>query len=237
MSEEKVRSAPGVPPASAFQGTSGTPIIINSTTGIPYVRTDAGVVVAISILTIAEIIALATPAGALLDFAGTVAPTGWVACDGASLLRASFPALFTAIGTTWGSVDGTHFNVPNFNRRTAVGSGGSGTGTLGNAVGNTGGVETHTLVIGEVPAHDHGTTTSSDGSHTHGPGAGTFFENYNTSGGESAGELASEGALLSTPSTTTAAGGTHSHTVSSQGGGTSHNNMQPSAVVLKCIKT
>ncbi|HET7255625.1 MAG TPA: tail fiber protein [Xanthobacteraceae bacterium] len=52
------------------------------------------------------------PAGAVQAFAMSAAPAGWLECDGASVLRATYPALFTAIGTTFGSVDGTHFNVP-----------------------------------------------------------------------------------------------------------------------------
>jgi len=39
-------------------------------------------------------------------------PAGWLVCDGTSLLRASYPSLFAAIGTTYGAVDGTHFNLP-----------------------------------------------------------------------------------------------------------------------------
>lgn len=53
-------------------------------------------------------------AGTIIDFGGSAAPSGYLACDGASYLRATYPTLFSAIGTLWGSVDGTHFNVPNF---------------------------------------------------------------------------------------------------------------------------
>lgn len=44
-------------------------------------------------------------------------PTGYLYCNGASLLRASYAALFTAIGTTHGTVDGTHFNIPDYRGR------------------------------------------------------------------------------------------------------------------------
>src|SRR3990172_150131 len=91
------------------------------------------------------------PAGAMFDFGGTVAPTGYVLCDGASYTTAAQPTLFAAIGYTWGG-SGANFNVPNFTRRTAVGSGGTGTATLGNTVGSVGGEETHTLLDSEMPA-------------------------------------------------------------------------------------
>lgn len=52
------------------------------------------------------------PPGAVLPFAMSTAPSGWLECDGSSVLRATYPDLFTAIGTTHGSVDGTHFTLP-----------------------------------------------------------------------------------------------------------------------------
>lgn len=67
------------------------------------------------------------PSGSGIDFRGSSVPTGYLAEDGASYLRSAFPDLFTAIGTTYGSVDGTHFNVPDSRGRVDVGSG---TGTF-----------------------------------------------------------------------------------------------------------
>ena len=52
------------------------------------------------------------PAGVILPFGGTAAPDDYLLCDGSSLLRASYASLFTAIGTAYGTADGTHFNVP-----------------------------------------------------------------------------------------------------------------------------
>ena len=46
-------------------------------------------------------------------YGASSAPTGWVNCDGASLLRAgTYADLFAVISTTYGTADGTHFNVP-----------------------------------------------------------------------------------------------------------------------------
>jgi microcystin-dependent protein len=94
--------------------------------------------------------------GVMQDFGGGTVPVGFLACDGSAVSRVTYAALFAAISTTWGVGDGSStFNVPNFQRRTAVGSGGSGTGTLGNAVGNLGGAESVVLTEGQMPAHTH----------------------------------------------------------------------------------
>ena len=54
-----------------------------------------------------------TPAGTIITFGGTSAPTGYLACDGASIDRTTYATLYSAIGTTWGTVDSNSFNVPN----------------------------------------------------------------------------------------------------------------------------
>lgn len=152
------------------------------------------------------------PSGVVFDYAGTVVPDGFLDCDASAVSRTTFADLFAAIGTTWGAGDGsTTFNVPDFRRRIAVGSGGSGTGTLGNAVGNTGGAETHTLTLAESPAHSH---TASNANSSGALGGGPAPAGSNNGGGAAT-----------------------SSATDSQGGGGAHNNMQPSAVVKKCIKT
>lgn len=97
------------------------------------------------------------PAGTMLDYGGAGAvPSGFLLCDGTAVSRATYANLFTAISTTWGAGDGsTTFNLPNTQRRVSVGNGGSGTGTLGNTVGSTGGEETHTMTEAELVAHTH----------------------------------------------------------------------------------
>lgn len=52
------------------------------------------------------------PAGSILAYGGAAAPSGYLMCDGSSVVRATYPDLFTAIGTAYGAADGTHFNVP-----------------------------------------------------------------------------------------------------------------------------
>lgn len=149
----------------------------------------------------------AIPIGVMLDFAGSSVPSSFLPCDGSAVSRTTYASLFAVLGTIWGIGDGTTtFNVPDFRRRVAVGSGGSGTATLANTVGSIGGEETHVLTIPEIPAHTHASV-----------GSDPIIEG----GGVSA-------------YTNSAVGGPQS--VSSTGGGGAHNNIQPSAVVTKIIR-
>lgn len=52
------------------------------------------------------------PIGSILAFASTTTPDCWLSCNGASYLKADYPDLYNVIGDTYGSVDDTHFNVP-----------------------------------------------------------------------------------------------------------------------------
>jgi len=84
-------------------------------------------------------------------------PASWLECDGASLLRTDYPALFTALGTQWGAVDSTHFNIPDYRSRVPMGQG----RLDGNAanplyqMGNKLGALEVTLTEAEIPAHKH----------------------------------------------------------------------------------
>lgn len=62
------------------------------------------------------------PSGMLAPFAGTSAPSGWFLCYGQAVSRTTYAALFTAIGTTYGTGDGsTTFNLPDLRGRTIAG--------------------------------------------------------------------------------------------------------------------
>ncbi|MFZ5819369.1 MAG: phage tail protein [Chloroflexota bacterium] len=45
-------------------------------------------------------------------FAGGVAPEGWLLCNGASMDRKDYPALFEVLGTRYGAEDDDHFTLP-----------------------------------------------------------------------------------------------------------------------------
>lgn len=162
------------------------------------------------------------PTGVIVDFGGTSAPAGFLVCDGSDVSRATYSDLFAVIGIVWGAGNGTTtFNLPDFSRRTAVGSGGAGTGTLGNAVGNTGGEETHLQAENEMFRHDHpGSTASSTNAHIANSTGGNL-ERFVASGQTNQGTLTISSNV----------------TVNPQGGTTPMNIIQPSAVTLKIIKT
>ena len=53
------------------------------------------------------------PAGSVNAFAHTSVPSGWLECNGAAVSRSTYATLFSAIGVTWGTGNGsTTFNLP-----------------------------------------------------------------------------------------------------------------------------
>jgi microcystin-dependent protein len=74
------------------------------------------------------------PPGAVMDFAMNAAPSGWLECNGAPVSRATYAALFAAIGTTWGVGDGsTTFNLPDMRGYFRRGAGTNSDGTASGA--------------------------------------------------------------------------------------------------------
>lgn len=66
------------------------------------------------------------PAGAVLAFGGTSAPTGYLMCDGSAVSRTTYADLFAAIGTAHGNGDGSSsFNLPDYRGRFLRGVDGS----------------------------------------------------------------------------------------------------------------
>jgi microcystin-dependent protein len=145
-----------------------------------------------------------SPVGVIKDFAGTVAPEGFLLCYGQALNAVTNPQyqdLFNVIGNQYGGTNNTNFVIPDLRGRIAAGKddmGGTAASRLTNAesgilatnLGATGGVQSVTLtgqqsgVQGHTHAHSH---THTSAAHTHG-----------------------------IPSHSTATLGSHSHTVNGQ---------------------
>jgi microcystin-dependent protein len=100
------------------------------------------------------------PAGVVAQWAGGAAPTGWLLCDGSAVSRTTYATLFGAIGTTFGTGDGsTTFNLPDSRGRAVIGAG-TGSGLTNRVKGTNGGAETVALTTSNLPSHDHGGGTS-----------------------------------------------------------------------------
>ena len=102
-----------------------------------------------------------TPVGVIEAFAGVNAPAGWLFCDGSAISRSPYPELFSALGTTYGSGDGsTTFNIPDLRGRMPFGKG---THSDVSALGNNEGAS----LANRRPKHQH-TVYFSDPGHYHG---------------------------------------------------------------------
>ena len=172
------------------------------------------------------------PSGALMPFAGSSAPTGFLLCHGQAVSRTTYATLFSAISTTYGSGDGSStFNLPDLRGRVVAGQDDMGgasanrltdqTGGLnGDTLGATGGSETHTLTTAQLASHTH--SFSDTDSIT----VGTLVTGDSVNRGGS-------GQLFSNNSVTVSISGT----TGSAGSGSAHNNVQPTMVLNYIIKT
>ena len=105
-----------------------------------------------------SVIPALTPSGVITMFGGASAPSGWLLCQGQSLATATYPALFTVIGYTYGG-SGANFNIPNFQGNVPMGASASGSYPLG----STGGAPTATLVTANLPSHTHTLSSNATG--------------------------------------------------------------------------
>lgn len=197
---------------------------------------------------ISAALAASVPVGTVSQTARATAPTGYLICDGSAISRTTYSDLFTAIGTAYGSGDGsTTFNVPNLKGKVPVGRDSS--QTEFDTLGETGGAKTHTLTTDELPAHAHSMahthtfsgTTSTDGYHAH-----NTWNLYTVAAG---GGAVMTGAPGDGRGNATDGQGSHSHTYSgttsassasttgNAGTGAAHNNLQPYVVLNYIIKT
>src|ERR1700719_3564704 len=87
--------------------------------------------------------------GEIRMFAGNFAPAGWMFCEGQLLPISEQETLFNLIGTTYGGDGQSTFALPDLRGRIPLHFGN------GFTLAETGGVETVTLTVSQIPAHSH----------------------------------------------------------------------------------
>nr|WP_320022322.1 tail fiber protein [uncultured Draconibacterium sp.] len=89
--------------------------------------------------------------GEIRFFAGNFAPSNWMYCMGQLLPIAQNQALFSLLGTNYGGDGRVNFALPDFRGRTGI----SPDSRVGLDVGDMGGQEVVTLVTENIPEHTH----------------------------------------------------------------------------------
>src|SRR5207249_2322169 len=87
--------------------------------------------------------------GEIRMFGGNFAPAGWMFCEGQLLPISENQTLFQLIGTTYGGDGQSTFALPDLRGRIPLHQG------SGFTLAETGGVETVTLTVSQIPAHPH----------------------------------------------------------------------------------
>jgi len=179
----------------------------------------------------------AAPVGAVMDYAGQTAPTGWLLCYGQAVSRTTYAALYALLGGAFGNGDGTTtFNVPDLRGRVAAGSdnmGGSAANRLTTAVFTSGsvfsavgGAQTIALTADQNGPHAHGVT---DPGHTHVYNSPNFVVDVDKGGSPSLWSIDQATTPVTQPATT-------GISIQTSGSGNPHNNVQPTLLLSKIIK-
>jgi microcystin-dependent protein len=160
--------------------------------------------------------------GIIVPWGDSTIPSGFLECNGQAVSRSTYASLFTVIGTTYGSGNGsTTFDLPDLQDECCIGSsptkalastGGANTvtstGNIGGSLGDT------ALTTPEIPSHTHSYNTGGSGSTS----GGQFDSSEDTS-----------------PST--GSGENHTHPVSGTFTGDATSVLQPYVTLIYIIKT
>jgi microcystin-dependent protein len=184
--------------------------------------------------------------GRIEDYAGAAAPAGYLLCDGSAISRSSYADLFSAIGTTWGSGDGsTTFNVPDLRGRSTIGTSSIGSNSQPSiSIAQVGGEADHTLSFFEMPTHNHADAGHahgvSDPSHNHVPQNTAVSFVVTASSSTLYAPTSGSQAITFLPGTNASATGisvnTGAASIQNSGNNGAHNNLHPYAGVTKIVR-
>jgi len=149
------------------------------------------------------------PVGTLQYTIRATAPEGWLLMNGQSVSANVYKELASVVPAAW--VASETITLPNWAGRVLVGAG-TGSGLTNRVLATTGGSETHTLTIDEMPSHNHNVAWGG----TTGLGVQNKVVEY---------PAGYNNALQNDPTY-----------INYAGGGQAHNNMQPWAAANIMIK-
>ncbi|GGF06782.1 tail protein [Aliidongia dinghuensis] len=166
--------------------------------------------------------------GEIRVFPWSWAPQGWLPCNGQALPIANYQALYAVIGPTFGG-DTQQFHLPDLRGAAATGS------AAANGNGVFAGSETETLLLSQMPAHNHEATIIYEAGNvgaTSGPVSGGSLPTRVYSGTKNAAgtPLISPSFTPTNPTTTL-----NSASIAPVGKGLPHENRQPYLAMQFCI--
>jgi len=143
--------------------------------------------------------------GEIRMFGGNFAPAGWMFCAGQLLPISEYETLFNLIGTTYGGDGQSTFALPDLRGRLPLHQGN------GFYLAETGGTESATLTVNQMPAHTHAPVAD--------PAAGTSADPVDHHWANSAAAVSYSSEVVAAQMAPGA--------ILSGGGSQPHDNMQP----------
>jgi microcystin-dependent protein len=111
--------------------------------------------------------------GEIRMFAGNFAPAGWMFCEGQLLSISEYETLFQLIGTTYGGDGQSTFALPDLRGRLPIHQGN------GFTLAETGGVESITLTVNQIPSHAHALLAAATNGNQVSPLANVLANSFN----------------------------------------------------------
>jgi microcystin-dependent protein len=154
------------------------------------------------------------------------APKGWAFCDGQLLPISQNTALFSLLGTTYGGNGTSNFALPNMQGNAPMHPG-QGPGLSLYDLGQTGGSETITLLVSELPSHVHALQANTANATSASPNGNSY--------GKGNWSFAGDGGAVATYTVTAPNVQLNPMAAGLTGGSQPHNNMMQYLTLNFCI--